>query len=248
MPLPFETDNGIGTRANLGLIALSTDETLEWELNRMADADGLALYTSRIPMVPSITSDTLRQMRADLPTAASLLPSSVPFDVIGYGCTSASTVIGPDGVRDAIREIFPDVQVTNPISSTIAACTALGIKRLGFVTPYVAEVSAAMRSLLEENGLTISAFGSFEEGDDRVVARITPASIRQAARTVASQAACDAIFISCTNLRVAGLAADLERDLGIPVLSSNLTLGWHMLQLAGIHEPKPQFGQLFGAS
>lgn len=245
MRLPFATDNGIGTRANLGLIALSTDETIEWELNRMIDGDGLALYTSRVPMVPSITPETLTTMRSALPEAARLLPASVPFDVIGYGCTSAAAVIGSDGVRAAIQTACPGVNVTDPISATLAACAVLNIKTLGFVTPYVAEVSAAMRSLLEDNGLTISAFGSFEEEDDRVVARIAPSSIRAAAHQINDSASCDAVFISCTNLRVASLARTLEEDLGKPVLSSNLTLGWHMLQLAGVSEPKLAFGCLF---
>jgi maleate isomerase len=45
---------------------------------------------------------------------------------------------------------------------------------------------------------------------------------------------CDAVFVSCTNLRVAEIAEEAERRIGRPVLSSNLALAWHMLTLAGL--------------
>lgn len=245
MKLPFDTDAGIGTRANLGVIVLSTDETLEAEFARMMALEGVALYHSRIPMVAEIRPDTLQQMEQDLPAAARLLPGSLSFDVIGYGCTSAATVIGPDGVARAIQSVFPQAKVTDPLTALIAAAKALSVRRLGFITPYVPEVSDRMRHRLEQAGLEIVAFGSFEEGDDRVVARITPASIEAAITAVAAKAACDAILVSCTNLRCLDILARAEARIGIPVLSSNQALAWHMLRLAGVDDRHETCGRLF---
>jgi len=245
MPLPFETDSGIGTRATLGLIVLQTDETIEPEFARLMDIDGVALYHSRIPMQPDITSETLKAMQADLPASASLFPTSADFDVVGYGCTSASTVIGPKGVADAIQSVHPKARVTDPISSIIAACDAFDAKNIAFVTPYVAEVSARMREMIENSGRKIVAFGSFEEGDDRVVARIQPSDILAAAERVAAQAECDAVVVSCTNLRTAGIVEDAEQRIGKPVISSNLALAWNMLRLAGIRAKETGKGMLF---
>ncbi len=233
MKLPFTTDRGMGTGAAMGLIVLPADETLENEMRALLPEPEVALYHSRIVMPPEVTTETLAAMAEALPAAVGMLPEC-PLDVIGYGCTSGATVIGPEGVRERVQAVHPEAQVTDPISATLAAAQALGVRRLGFVTPYVAEVSAAMRALLTENGLTITAFGSFEEGDDRVVARIAPASILAAIETVAAEADCDAVFVSCTNLRVAGIAAEAERRIGRPVISSNLALAWHMRALAGL--------------
>ncbi|GIT08142.1 MAG: hypothetical protein CM1200mP30_17720 [Pseudomonadota bacterium] len=47
-------------------------------------------------------------MEAELPITASLLPASFNFDVIGYGCTSGSTVIGESRVTNAIRTVHPE--------------------------------------------------------------------------------------------------------------------------------------------
>lgn len=245
MKLPFETDAGIGTRATLGVIVLETDETLEPEFARMMAQEGVALYHSRIPMVPEIRPETLARMQADLPASARLLPSSLDFDVIGYGCTSASTVIGSAKVAEAVQAVLPRAKVTDPLAAIIAAGRALGAVRLGFVTPYLPEVSAQMRQKLEAAGFEIAGFGSFEEKDDRVVARITEAAIAAAAKQVASAADCDAIVISCTNLRCLRVIPEIEEAAGVPVVSSNQALAWHMLRLAGITNPQPQFGRLF---
>ena len=248
MKLHAKTDSGIGTRATFGVIVLQADETLEPEFARLMDLPGIALYHSRIRMSPEINAETLRGMKADLPLAAAMFPAAARFDVIGYGCTSAATVIGPEGVRDAIQSVHPDALVTEPLSALVAGCEALDLKRVAFLTPYVPDVSARMRARLEADGLSLSAFASFEESDDRVVARITEESILRGIEHVAGMASCDGVIVACTNLRVANIAAKAEAKLGIPVLSSNLALSWHMLKLAGISAPRPAFGRLHGAN
>jgi maleate isomerase len=245
MKLDFQTDSGIGTRANLGVIVLETDETLEREFSLMMAFPGVALYHSRIAMVPEIRPDTLARMEQDLPNSARLLPPSLNFDAIGFGCTSASTVIGSDNVARAVQTACPSAQVTDPLAAIIAAGKSLGVRRLGFVTPYVAEVSARMRQKLEDAGFEIAGFGSFEEGNDRVVARITEASILQAIQAVAAIAPCDGVVVSCTNLRCLDIIPEAEAKIGVPVISSNQALAWHMLRMAGINDTCTQFGRLF---
>jgi maleate isomerase len=246
MKLDFDTDGGIGSRATLGVIVLETDETLEPEFARIMALEGVALYHSRIPMVPEIRPDTLAKMEGDLPASARLFPQSLDFDVIGYGCTSASTVIGSDNVARAVQTVFPNARVSDPLAAVVAAGRALGAGRLGFITPYVPEVSGRMRQKLEEAGFEIASFGSFEEGDDRVVARITERAIVAAARRVAAAAPCDAIVISCTNLRCLGVIDEIEAATGLPVITSNQALAWHMLRLAKVSDALPVLGQLGG--
>ena len=249
MKLDFDTDtengNGIGTRAKFGVIVLETDETLEPEFAQIMDIEGVALYHSRIPMVSHVRPETLSRMERDLPVSAGLFPPSLHFDVIGYGCTSASTFIGSENVARAIQSVFPTVLVTDPLAAIIAAGKTLEAKRLGFITPYLPDISHKMRQKLEEAGFEITAFGSFEEGDDPTVARITENSILKAANRVARQAPCDAIVISCTNLRCLRIIDKIEASTGVAVIASNQALGWHMLRLGAITESLPSFGRLF---
>ena len=248
MKLDYEVDEGIGTRATFGVIVLETDETLESEFAQIFNMAGVALYHSRIPMVSEIRPETLAKMERDLPAAARLFPPSLDFNVIGYGCTSASSVIGSGNVANAIQTVFPKAKVSDPLAAIIAAGNAVGAKRLGFITPYLPEVSERMRGKLLDAGFEIAGFGSFEEGDDRRVARISEASIVEAAIRVAAMVPCDAIVISCTNLRCLNIIPKIEAATGVAVLSSNQAMAWHMLRQGDVMDKMPNFGRLFSTS
>jgi len=239
----FETDAGLASRAALGLIVLQTDETIEPEFKEMIDLEGVCLYHSRVPSDAEVTPQTLARMEAEIPRAVKLLPSNAPFNVIGYACTSGATIIGEDNIARAINSVRPGVATSNPISAAKAALGSLGVKRVGFVTPYVADVSLAMRENLERAGFEISAFSSFEQGEEKIVTRITPASVLEAVLGVGQ--GCDGVFVSCTNLRVGGIIEAAEKILGKPVISSNQALAWHMLRLAGIDDAQTGHGRLF---
>lgn len=254
MRLDYETDGGTGTRARLGLVVLRTDETIEQEFRRLlGPGDAIALHCARIPNDDQVTPGTLADMEARIPETVRTLPAGAPLDVVGYACTSGATVIGSANVARAVRGARPAdgpgslarTAVSDPLLAVKAACAALGARRIGFVTPYVAEVSAAMRSSLEADGIEIAAFGSFGQGDDRVVARISPRSVRDAILRVGRAAPCDAVFVSCTNVRTFGVLADAEEGLGRPVVSSNQALAWHMLRSAGVRDAFPGLGRLF---
>jgi maleate isomerase len=246
--LPFETDSGIGTAATLGLIVLETDETIEQEFRHIFPEPDISIYHSRVPMRTSVTPETLAMMEAELPKSARLLPTAAGIDVVGYGCTSGATVIGSDRVATAIQSVLPDVKVTDPIDSIIEACVALRSQSVAFLTPYVPEVSVKMREKLRDAGCNVVAFGTFLEQDDRVVAKITPSSILSAIETVSRDTNCDAVIVSCTNLRVAGIVDEAEKRAGCPVISSNTALAWNMLRLAGVNTNKQGFGSLFNVN
>jgi maleate isomerase len=55
----------------------------------------------------------------------------------------------------------------------------------------------------------------------------------------------DAVFVSCTSLRIAELVPELESKIGKPVISSNFAMAWHALRLAGVDDCEPQRGRLF---
>jgi len=244
MALAFETD--AAPPARLGLIVLQTDETIEPELGRMFAGAGATLHVSRVPSAPDVTPETLAAMAAALPAAAALLPNGAGYGALGYGCTSGATVIGEAEVGRLVRGAIGEAPVTNPLSAVKAACKTLGVRRLGFVTPYIREVSARLRTALEADGIEIAGSGSFEQIEERVVARIAERSVLAAIEQVAAMAPCDAVFASCTNLRTLGIIEQAERRIGRPVLSSNQALAWHMLTLAGLPVRIDGAGRLLG--
>ncbi len=244
MHLPYEIDDAPPRRPRLGLLVLQADETIEADFHRLLPMDRIRLYQSRLPSPAEITSETLPQMEAALPAAAALLPDAAPIDVIGYACTSGAAAIGEAAVARLVAGKHPGARVTTPLTALKAACRALGIARLGLVSPYVAEVSRSLVEAIERGGIVVSAFGSFDQKMDRLVARIARSSILAAIPAVGDGNDCEAVFASCTNLRAVEVLAEAEANLGKPVLASNQVLAWHMLRLAGVADALPQLGAL----
>ncbi len=166
-------DAGLGSRAQIGMIVLQSDQTIEHEFAALLRLEGLALYHARIPNEMEVTCDTLRQMETDLPVAAGLLPVSFDFDAIGYCCTSGATMIGEDRVDQILRAAHPKANTSNPITACKAALRALGLKRIALITPYAPDVTVEMRDNLAEAGFEVNAIGTFNQSDDFKVARIS---------------------------------------------------------------------------
>jgi maleate isomerase len=244
MALESELDEGAGAAARIGVVVLETDETLEAEFRTLFADPEIALYHSRIPMQQAVTVDGLKAMEAALPDAFGLLPNTAPLNAAGFACTSAATLIGRARVAEIARAHHGEARITDPISAAIAAFSALGVGRIGLVTPYLIEICQAMIHLFEENGIAVTGFGSFERSLDFEVARITPQSILDAALEIGSAQDVDAVFISCTNLRALPVLPQAEARLGKPVVSSNQAFAWHLAEQAGIAHRLPPLGRL----
>ena len=228
----------------MGLIVLQSDETIEQDFRRIFGA-GPLIYVTRVPTATQVTRNTLQQMAETLPAAASLFAEPTEFSVVGYGCTSGTAQIGADNIARLVREGCTTPEVTQPVSGLLAACATLNIKRLGFLSPYVEDVSAHLVNVLEANGVACPVFGSFDEACETVVAHISSQSTYDAAVTLAAKGGIDALFLSCTNLRTLDIIEKLEAETGLPVLSSNQVLAWHMAQLSGKDLTDLPFGTLF---
>jgi maleate isomerase len=243
--LDFALDDGIASRAAIGLVVLATDHTIEYEWRRMLAIDGVAFYESRILNSAEITPETLAEMEGRIATAVALIRPGERLDVVAFGCTSASMVIGEEKVFERIREVRPDVKCTTPITAARIGFNKLGVRRIGLLTPYVRRINESMAKYLGARGIEVVAMGSFELANDNEVARIDEASLRRAVIEVGQRDAVEAVFVSCTSLRLVDRVADIEAQLGKPVTSSNHAMAWHALRLGGVEDSMPRLGRLF---
>ena len=243
--IPFELDDGIAERAAIGVIVLGTDHTIEHEFREFLDVEGVAFYESRIRNSATITPQTLADMENRIPECTDVILKGVPLDVIAYGCTSASMVIGEERVFERIREKRPEVKCTTPITAAFAAFEALEAKNLAVLTPYRDDVNETVATYIEDKGFNVVAFGSFNEEDDNKAAKISTESIERAAIELGQIEHVDLVFVSCTNLRIAPVVNTIEQETGKPATSSNHAMAWHCLRLAGVNDRLPQFGRLY---
>jgi maleate isomerase len=245
-PLPFALDRSIAARAALGLIVLATDQTIEHEFRRLLDLPGVALYQSRILNDNAITPATLKAMEGRLVAATEVILPGLPLDVVAFGCTSASMVLGEAAVAQAIHAARPEARATNPITAAFAAFDAFGARRIAVLTPYRRDVNEIVRSYITGRGYEVPVFGSFNEQDDGVVANIDRESLRAAVRSIVEGRDVDAVFVSCTSVRLLDAVCEIESECGLPVTSSNHAMAWHCLRRAGVEDRRPDLGRLFG--
>ncbi len=244
--LPFNMDAGVAYRARIGLIVLATDYTMEREWMNLMDIPGVAVYAARIKNDLQITPETLRAMEPRLTDTADLILPGSDLDVLAFGCTSASMAIGEQKVFERLQASKPGSKNTTPITAAFAAFRASGAKRVGVLTPYRADVNQIVADYMTmHGGIEVPVFGSFNEEMDEKVARIDPDSIKAGVDHVKSLADIDAVFVSCTSVRLANVAAEVEADMGIPVTSSNHAMAWHALRLGGVDDEMPAAGSLF---
>ena len=243
--LPHSLDAGLGERARIGLIELATDQTSEHEFRRLLALPGVAFYESRIWNDAAIVPETLAAMEKDIEAGARVIMPNLRLDVMGFTCTSGAMVIGEDKVFSLIRKARPGIPCTSPITGAIAGIKALGLARVALLTPYVQAINDMMRVYLEARGIAVPVMGSFNNPDDDEVARITPASTRDAAIELGSSPHVDGVFVSCTSLRTLDIIPEVEAAIGKPMLSSNQAQAWHLLRLTSVEDQLPQFGRLF---
>ncbi len=216
----------------LGLIVLQVDETLEPEIKADFAGSQAALYVSRIASAEKVSTDSLTAMADSIAASAALLPATLHYDAVGYGCTSASAVIGSEKVCDMIRQGCRAKHVTDPLRAAIAYARHLNLSRLALLSPYVAEVNQPLRAAFATAGINTDVFGSFAEAEEAKVARISTESIVQGALSLVQSSDIDGIFLSCTNLKTRAAIPLIAAELNLPVFSSNSALSWHMKRLA----------------
>lgn len=245
--LNFSLDEGISRRAAIGLIVLATDHTIEYEWRKLLALDGVGFYESRIANSADITPETLREMDTRIAPGVAVIRPGERLDVVAFGCTSASMVLGEERVIERIREVRPNVACTTPVTAARAALNAIGARRIALLTPYMRAINESLRDYLAARGIEVVRMGSFEHSDDNAVARIDAGSVRRAVLEIGRHPDVEAVFVSCTSLRLADQVAVIESELGKPVTSSNHAMAWHALRLGGIDDTLPQFGRLFMA-
>jgi maleate isomerase len=166
-------------------------------------------------------------------------------DVIVFACTTGSLVHGVGWDREVAGRIerASGRPATTTTTTVLGALRAVGATTLAVATPYVEELNAIERQFLEASGFAVAAISGLGCATDAEIGRLDPADAISLVERVDTPEA-DAVFISCTNFHCLPAIASLERQLGKPVVTSNLAGAWTALRQIGIEDTIPGYGQL----
>lgn len=247
--------DGWAYRARLGLLVGHAAVGPESEVGAMAPA-GVSVHAARVPLAvmragglmdPTIAAEPAGAF-ADPPLlddAAELL-AGAPFHAIGVAFTAASYLRGPAddaALRRRLEGRTRSIPVAVTAASAALALRAVGADRVALIEPpwFSAELSAAGAAYFSSLGFAVVHHAPAGLPSDQQA--IHPGALYAWAR--ANVPAAEAVFVGGNGFRAVGVIAALEEDLGIPVLTANQVLCWHLLRLAGCRAPVAGYGRLF---
>ena len=231
----------------IGLIALSVDRACIGDCEAwLAPFGDTALFSTRVPMSPHTTPDSLRAMGDHVQAAASVLVPGTRLDAIGFACTSGTVAIGVERVFDSLSAGRPGVPVVTPMTAGVAALNAIGARRISLLVPYEVPTAEIVADYFEAAGFSLDRCTTFDLPGDPQMNALSPLQLQTAGLT-AMHPESDALFISCTGLATEGALAPLERVLRRPVVTSNQSMIWDALRVAGHPDLARGNGALFKA-
>lgn len=236
----------IGWRSRIGVVVPATNTATEHEFWPCMP-EGVTLSFARA--VSSRDTDQMRRLAAYKAGAlkGAMEVAEVRPDLIVWACTSGSFVNGPGYDRALSDEIQEAAKVPVLTTSTalIMALKALGVRRIAMGAPYPPSVVDVERRFFEGSvpHLQIVNTAILDIHDSYSRGLVRPEEAYQLARR-ADHPDAEAIFLSCTDLQTFAILGMLERDLGKPVISSNLATLWAMMGTLRL-SPKVTIGTLW---
>jgi maleate isomerase len=165
--------------------------------------------------------------------AAAELLADARVQAIGWSGTAAGW-LGFDADRRLCERIRERTGI--PATTAVLALNELlalrGVRRLGLVTPYTADVQQRIVDNYRALGIEVVAERHLSIRDNHAFGLVPPAQLRTLVEEVVREGA-QAVTTFCTNLRAAPLAGALERETGVPLLDTVATTVWGMLRAAG---------------
>lgn len=212
----------------VGLLVPSSNTVAEPDLYRRLPA-AATLHTARMYLDAVTPEDEAVMLDEQLPPALRDLATTRP-DVVVFACTSAGTLRG-NAYEEALVARIGERTGARAISVAAAvrrAIAARGARRIGVITPYVQALNETILASLEEEGFEVAGIHGMGISANAEIGAVEPARIAEFAREKFQGAhekfggaPLELVFVSCTNFRAFEAREQIERELDVPVVTSN---------------------------
>jgi maleate isomerase len=228
-------------RRHFGVLVPSTNTTVEIEYTRHLPAT-LQFHTGRLgkggntPFSPSRDEDVIYQSKmlgdAKVEAIALAQTSASLFDD-DYDAKVKTQMSGNSGV--------PAVTSAEAIGEAVRA---LGMKRVGIVTPYSQQViENAKRYYERKYGLLVIGMEGFGATDAYAIGKLDANMAFEGLRRVDTPAI-EVLIVPGGNFPTMPSIATWERALGKPVITTNQAALWGVLGIMKLNDPLPGLGRL----
>ncbi len=235
-------------RARIGVLVPFTNTNLEADM-MLLRPEGVSFHFARLGGYDADAVPDSGQMaglgEAPLDEPLRLLCGVNP-DIVMYGCTSATLTHGAEFDRELADRIKRSsrAKTVTAAGALVHAARSLQVTRIGFASPYVAQINDEAVSFLDGSGIeTVSRFdypvtlGNYGQGE------LGPDEVFELGMKADSPEA-QAIVLSCTDMRSVETIDRLEQAAGKPVITSNQAMLFAAMELLSLDTKLAGYGKL----
>ncbi len=224
-------------RVRLGMIVPSSNTVVEQETCALLTGlPGVSAHFSRFKLTKvSVADPAAAYYDSGLMLEAGKLLADSRCSVITWNGSSGG-LVGFERDRRFIAELeaATATPATTAALSVIDAFRAFGVRRYGLVTLNPPEMNERIAANFAAEGFEcVASTHRTDLAENFAMAEVPPAALAEAAVECA-KAKPDAITVFGTNTRGAPVVAQLERELGIPIVDSVAAGVWGALRRAGV--------------
>ena len=233
-----------GGKGRIGLIVPANNSVIEPEFWSVLPP-GVAVYATRLMAKGDLTPEAVHRMESALGDAVSLV-AATGVDVITY-CDMVTTFIMEPGWNERTVDDIARRTGLKALSAWTAlrdALADLNVSRIALGTPYPAAIHALAPPFFTARGFELRSHATLDILAMREVPTVQKARLQAFVKTLDLRGS-DALVLLATDLPTFECLDELEREFGLPILTSNQTLLWASLKAVGAGAPTRPLGRLF---
>ncbi|HCK79329.1 MAG TPA: arylmalonate decarboxylase [Actinobacteria bacterium] len=228
-----------GWRAKVAVIVPSTNTVVEHDMAQWRPP-GVTFHAGRMHITnPNLSNDAefeglIEQLDATIEAAVERVLTCQP-DYMLMGMSAGTFWGGLEGSKAFTAKVaaWSGLPVSTGSTSTAAALTAFGVRRIAVFSPYQPVADHQVRAFFEEAGFDVLACTGLRCETATAIAEVTPERIGRMVAEIDSPDV-EAIVQVGTNLSFVRQAEGLEGYLGKPVIPINMAVLWHAMRAMGI--------------
>jgi maleate isomerase len=223
---------------------------------RHGEVDQIRQMVSRVEEAASLLADAgvdiilFNCTLGSVEEAASLL-ADAGVDIILFNCTLGSLIEGSGFDKRISKKLtrLTGIPATTTTTAVLKAMESLGMRRIILLAPYPEDLLKLELDFLREAGLEVIHYRGLGISDPHKQVGIDPGIwYRLSKELVMTSGDVEGIFISCAGILVVDMIQSIEKDLKLPVVTSNQAAMWECLMQLKIRAPQGSYGMLFNST
>lgn len=231
-------------RAHIGKVSPSRGDTYVYEFYSIVPKDILLTLTAT--SVKNLTPDNLSLAFSSYEESAlTLVEEGVETLILAGGPIFFSQKAGSEEELCSRLQKASSIPVTTTYLSSVHACKALGIKRLGIISPFKETLNKFVRSYFEEKGFKVSFIRGLGIERNIDISKLPENAAFDLTMTAyREEPEVDGYYITCARWRSAEAISALEKETGKPVINTVQASIWSAFKSLGIKEKISGYGSL----